>query len=120
MIASGARGNRRGANPATTSWTSTGCCGPTAGPLARSARPPRYDDDGVFVGMVGVGIDIDERKELEALVLETSQLRATAGLVSDLQEAERIARLGSWRWEGRRTASPCRPRWRGCSRVSAP
>ena len=49
--------------------------------------------------MVGVGIDIDERKQLEALMLETSQLRATAGLVSDLQEAERIARLGSWRWE---------------------
>jgi sigma-B regulation protein RsbU (phosphoserine phosphatase) len=60
---------------------------------------PVYDDDGVFVGMVGVGIDIDERKELEALVLEATQLRATAGLVSDLQEAERIARLGSWRWE---------------------
>ena len=57
------------------------------------------DDNGVFLGMVGVGIDIDERKQLEALMLETSQLRATAGLVSDLQEAERIARLGSWRWE---------------------
>ena len=49
--------------------------------------------------MVGVGIDIDERKQLEALVLEATELRATAGLVSDLQEAERIARLGSWRWE---------------------
>jgi PAS domain S-box-containing protein len=58
-----------------------------------------HDDDGVFLGMVGVGIDIDERKQLEALMLEASQLRATAGLVSDLQEAERIARLGSWRWE---------------------
>ena len=58
-----------------------------------------YDDDGVFLGMVGVGIDIDERKQLEALMLETSQLRTTAGLVSDLQEAERIARLGSWRWQ---------------------
>jgi len=57
------------------------------------------DENGVFLGMVGVGIDIDERKQLEALMLETSQLRATAGLVSDLQEAERIARLGSWRWE---------------------
>jgi PAS domain S-box-containing protein len=57
------------------------------------------DDRGRFIGMVGVGIDIDERKQLEALMLEASQLRATAGLVSDLQEAERIARLGSWRWE---------------------
>ena len=60
---------------------------------------PLHDDDGVFIGMVGVGIDIDERKQLEALMLETSQLRTTAGLVSDLQEAERIARLGSWRWD---------------------
>ena len=58
-----------------------------------------HDDDGTFLGMVGVGIDIDERKQLEALMLETAQLRTTAGLVSDLQEAERIARLGSWRWE---------------------
>ncbi len=57
------------------------------------------DGNGTFVGMVGVGIDIDERKQLEALMLETSQLQATAGLVSDLEEAERIARLGSWRWE---------------------
>ncbi len=57
------------------------------------------DDRGEFVGMVGVGIDIDERKLLEALMIEASQLRTTAGLVSDLQEAERIARLGSWRWE---------------------
>ena len=60
---------------------------------------PVHDENGVFIGMVGVGIDIDERKQLEALMLEASQLRATAGLVSDLQEAERIARLGSWRWE---------------------
>ena len=60
---------------------------------------PLHDDDGVFIGMVGVGIDIDERKQLEALMLETSQLRTTVGLVSDLQEAERIARLGSWRWD---------------------
>ena len=58
-----------------------------------------HDDDGVFIGMVGVGIDIDERKQLEALMVETAQLRATAAIVSDLQEAERIARLGSWRWE---------------------
>jgi PAS domain S-box-containing protein len=57
------------------------------------------DEHGRFIGMVGVGIDIDERKQLEALMLEASQLRATVGLVSDLQEAERIARLGSWRWE---------------------
>jgi PAS domain S-box-containing protein len=57
------------------------------------------DDDGEFVGMVGVGLDIDERKELDALILEASELRATATLADDLAEAERIARLASWRWE---------------------
>ena len=83
-----------------TSCPSTGWCGPTARSTgSRHAAAALHDDDGVFLGMVGVGIDIDERKQLEALMLETSQLRATAGLVSDLQEAERIARLGSWRWE---------------------
>src|SRR5207237_489464 len=59
---------------------------------------PVYDDDGTLVGMVGVGIDVDERKQLEALILETSELRATAEVARQLQEAERIARLGSWRW----------------------
>ena len=54
---------------------------------------------GEFVGMVGVGIDIDERKQLEALILEANELRATARIAHDLAEAERIARLGSWRWE---------------------
>lgn len=60
---------------------------------------PARDDDGQFLGMVGVGIDIDERKQLEALILEATELRATAKLAADLQEAERIAHLGSWRWE---------------------
>jgi PAS domain S-box-containing protein len=66
--------------------------------LEARGRPVR-DDDGVFVGMVGVGIDIDERKQLQALTMEASELRATAQLASDLLEAERIAGLGSWRWE---------------------
>jgi PAS domain S-box-containing protein len=57
------------------------------------------DASGVFIGMVGVGIDVDERKELEALIVEATQLRATAHVASDLQEAERIAGLGSWRYE---------------------
>jgi PAS domain S-box-containing protein len=66
--------------------------------LEARGRPVR-DDDGEFVGMVGVGIDIDERKQLEALTIEASELRATAQLAGDLLEAERIAGLGSWRWE---------------------
>jgi PAS domain S-box-containing protein len=57
------------------------------------------DEAGAFIGMVGVGIDIDERKELEALIVEATELRANARVASDLQEAERIAGLGSWRWE---------------------
>ncbi len=66
--------------------------------LEARGRPVR-DDDGAFVGMVGVGIDIDERKQLEALTVEASELRASARLARDLLEAERIAGLGSWRWE---------------------
>jgi PAS domain S-box-containing protein len=66
--------------------------------LEARGRPVR-DDKGEFVGMVGVGIDIDERKQLQALTTEASELRATAQLARDLLEAERIAGLGSWRWE---------------------
>jgi PAS domain S-box-containing protein len=66
--------------------------------LEARGRPVRDDDD-VFVGMVGVGIDIDERKQLQALTMEAPELRATAQLAADLLEAERIAGVGSWRWE---------------------
>src|SRR5262245_35980390 len=58
-----------------------------------------FDDSGTLIAMVGVGIDIDERKQLEALLLETSELRAAARFAADLEQAERIARMGSWRWE---------------------
>jgi PAS domain S-box-containing protein len=60
---------------------------------------PLVGESGALARMVGVGIDIDERKQLEALILEASELRATANLARDLEEAERIAGLGSWRWE---------------------
>ena len=63
------------------------------------ARGRPVYDNGALVGMVGVGIDADERKQLEALIRETSELRATAEIARQLQEAERIARLGSWRWD---------------------
>jgi PAS domain S-box-containing protein len=66
--------------------------------LEARGRPVR-GEDGAIVGMVGVGIDIDERKQLQALTMEASELRTTAQLASDLLEAERIAGLGSWRWE---------------------
>jgi sigma-B regulation protein RsbU (phosphoserine phosphatase) len=58
-----------------------------------------HDDAGTFVGMVGVGIDIDERRYLEEIQRQTSELRATAELTRQLEDAQRIARIGSWRWE---------------------
>ena len=57
------------------------------------------DADGVLIGMVGVGIDIDDRKRIEAFTVEEAELRATARALHYLQEAERIARLGSWHWD---------------------
>ena len=58
-----------------------------------------HDDDGNLIGMVGVGIDIDDRKQLEALMRVEAELRAVAALARDLEDAERIARLGSWHWD---------------------
>jgi PAS domain S-box-containing protein len=57
------------------------------------------DPDGALIGMVGVGIDIDDRKRLEAFALEAAELRAAASALHSLEEAERIARLGSWHWD---------------------
>jgi hypothetical protein len=52
-----------------------------------------------LVGWVAAASAAHDRKQLEALLFEATELRATAKLATDLQEAERIARLGSWRWE---------------------
>jgi PAS domain S-box-containing protein len=57
------------------------------------------DDTGAPIGMVGIGINIDDRKRVEAIEQEAASLRTTAGLVAQLQEAERIAKLGSWYWD---------------------
>ena len=56
-------------------------------------------DDGTLIGMVGVGIDIDDRKRVESFALEEAELRAAASALHYLEEAERIARLGSWHWD---------------------
>jgi sigma-B regulation protein RsbU (phosphoserine phosphatase) len=64
---------------------------------ARGAVVP--DDEGGIARMVGVGIDIDERKELEEVREYAAGLTATAELAAQLQDAERIAQLGSWYWE---------------------
>jgi sigma-B regulation protein RsbU (phosphoserine phosphatase) len=49
-------------------------------------------DDGDFIGMVGIGLDIDDRKQFE-------ELRHDAELRQQLEDAQRIARIGSWRWD---------------------
>ena len=57
------------------------------------------DDEGTLVGMVGVGINIDNRKLLEEAARDAATSRATAHLVAQLEAAERIAKLGSWYWD---------------------
>ncbi len=57
------------------------------------------DEAGRLVGMVGVGIDIDQRKELEEIRAEAAALRASVGVAAQLEQAERIAKLGSWYWD---------------------
>jgi hypothetical protein len=57
------------------------------------------DDAGNFTGMVGGGLDIDERKQLEQFFEEATTLRAHAELAQQLEDAQRIARIGSWRWD---------------------
>ena len=49
--------------------------------------------------MVGVGINIDNRKQLEEAARDAATSRATAHLVAQLEAAERIAKLGSWYWD---------------------
>jgi len=57
------------------------------------------DDAGEFVGMIGVALDIDDRKRAEEVQREADALRANAELVEQLEDAQRIARIGSWRWD---------------------
>lgn len=57
------------------------------------------DDAGEFVGMIGVALDIDDRKYAEEMQREAETLRANAELVGQLENAQRLARIGSWRWD---------------------
>ncbi|MFI5046828.1 MAG: SpoIIE family protein phosphatase [Acidimicrobiia bacterium] len=56
------------------------------------------DEHGEFVGMIGVALDIDDRKRVEEIQREADALRANAELVHQLEDAQRLARIGSWRW----------------------
>ena len=60
---------------------------------------PVMDDAGTCIGMVGIGLDIDDRKQFDAMARETDILRADAELAQQLEDAQRIARIGSWRWD---------------------
>ena len=60
------------------------------------------DENGNLIGLVGVGISIDDRKRVETVEREAAALRSTADLAAQLQDAERIAKLGSWYWDARR------------------
>lgn len=60
---------------------------------------PVTDDSGSFVGMVGIGLDVDDRKRYDAMAREADTLRADAELAQQLEDAQRIARIGSWRWD---------------------
>ena len=60
---------------------------------------PMTDDSGSFMGMVGIGIDVNDRKQYEEISREADALRADAELAQQLDDAQRIARIGSWRWD---------------------
>ena len=68
---------------------------PSAG--ARTARSSTccvtiapWQIDGRIAGVTGISIDITERKRVE---------RAREQALADLEEAQRLARLGSWSWD---------------------
>ena len=63
---------------------------------------PVFGDDGALTGLVGIGLDVDERKQLELAIEDAVALRATAALVHQLENAERIAKVGSWYWDATR------------------
>ncbi|MET0421603.1 MAG: SpoIIE family protein phosphatase [Acidimicrobiia bacterium] len=54
--------------------------------------------DAGFSGMVGIGVDIDDRKHYEEIERESAAWRMNTELVRQLEDAERIAQIGSWRW----------------------
>jgi PAS domain S-box-containing protein len=61
----------------------------------RSRGFPIRDESGRFYRVVGVSEDITERKEVEEKLLESE---------SQLAEAQRLARVGSWNWDLRTRA----------------
>ncbi len=59
-----------------------------------------WHEDGQVVGVTGIGIDLSERKQGE---------RDRDRALADLEEAQRIAQVGSWSWEPRTGAANWSP-----------
>jgi PAS domain S-box-containing protein len=51
---------------------------------------PRFDQDGSFVGYIGSGVDVTERKRAEEALRQRDV---------QLTEAQRLAGVGSWQWD---------------------
>ncbi len=56
----------------------------------QATKAPYFDAQGAVVGLIGIGRDVTERRQVELALRETD---------ARLREAQRIARLGSWSWE---------------------
>ena len=53
---------------------------------------PRFDQDGSFVGYIGIAVDVTDSKRTEGALHDRER---------ELTEAQRLARVGSWQWEPR-------------------
>jgi PAS domain S-box-containing protein len=51
---------------------------------------PRFDQDGSFVGYIGIAVDVTDRKRTEEALHDRERA---------LTEAQRLAGVGSWEWE---------------------
>ncbi len=51
---------------------------------------PIYDDDGTLIGVVGLSVDITERKREEERLKQSER---------QLSEAQQLARIGNWVWD---------------------
>lgn len=56
----------------------------------QATKAPYFDVAGQVIGLIGIGRNVTDRVQVEAVLRETD---------ARLREAQRIARLGSWSWE---------------------
>ncbi len=58
--------------------------------LLETIKTPMYADDGSFIGVLGIGRDITERRKTEAKLLKNQSL---------LKDSQRVAHIGTWEYE---------------------